>query len=176
MRVRLGIVIALTALCAPAAERDPAFVSARDHYTNADFRRAAAGFQFLCNINKHAEACYWAGLSYERLADIAMPFGCRIEAKARGYYSQAVKLEPRLPVYRDALFDFLLNTADCSRTALRDAAAMLSAVRESDPDFDHKSRRLEQELHRNTSSDAHLARIFLIVPRATYRMAVPQDR
>src|SRR4029077_254710 len=100
MRVRLGLVIALTVLCAPAAEQDPAFVSARDHYTNADFRRAAAGFQFLCDINKDAEACYWAGLSYERLADIAMPFGCRIEAKARGYYSQAVKLEPRLPVYR----------------------------------------------------------------------------
>ena len=176
MRVRLGIVIALTALCAPAAERNPAFVSARDRYTNADFRRAAAGFQLLCHINQDAEACYWAGLSYERLADIAVPFGCRIEAKARGYYAQAVKLKPGLPVYRDALFDFLLNTADCSRDALRDAAALLSAVGESDPLFDQMSRRLEQERHRNASLDARLARVFLMAPRAAYRMAVPQDR
>ena len=176
MRVHLAIVIALTALCAPAAERNPALVSARDHYANADFRRAAAGFQLLCNINKDAEACYWAGLSYERLADIAMPFGCRIEAKAREYYSQAVKLKPGLPVYRDALFNFLLNTADCSHTALRDAAAMLSAVQERDSDFEQMSRLLEQERHRNGSLDARLARVFLIVPRATYRIAVPQAR
>jgi hypothetical protein len=170
MKLTFLILGALTTLSA-AAGQDRNLVTGREYYAEAQFGKAAAQFQVACKINSDAEACYWAGISYERLADILIPFGCRTNAKAHEYLTEAMRLEPGRPVYRKALFDFLLNTADCSRTSLSEAAGILSAMSESDPDHGQMSRRFEQEKHLNGSVNARLARLFLLAPRATYRLA-----
>jgi hypothetical protein len=163
--------LAITAFSAQAAELNRDFLAGRDYYMEAEFKKAAVRFQASCTANNDAEACYWTGLSYERMADTQTPFGCWTDAKAHRYLAMAVKLAPGLAAYRDALFDFLLDTADCSRTALREAAGILSATPQSDPGYDRMRSRLEQERHANGSVDARLARLFLSVPRATYRIA-----
>ena len=171
MRLRLSILVALTSLYAQADDRDGEIAAGRRYYAEAEFKKAAARFEVLCNSNNDAEACYWAGVSYERLADVRTPFGCKTEAKAHQYFSKAMKLMPGLRIYRDALFNFLLNTSDCSRTALREAAGILSAMPESDPDYGENSRRLEEERRFHASAGARLGRLFLMLPRATYDIA-----
>jgi hypothetical protein len=158
-------------LCSHAAEQNGQVATGRDYYAKADFKKAAARFQLLCNNDDDAEACYWTGLSYERLADVRMPFGCKTDFKAHQYLSKATKLAPQRREYRDALFNFLLSTSDCSRTALREAAGILSTIPESDPEYRQMSRRLEDEKLFRASAGAQLGRLFLMIPRATYSMA-----
>src|SRR5215471_551761 len=120
MILRSFILVALTSLYAQTGDRDGEIGAGRRYYAEAEFRKAAARFETLCKSNNDAEACYWTGVSYERLADVRTPFGCNTKAKAHPYFSKATKLMPGLRFYRDALFDFLLNMSDCSGTALRE--------------------------------------------------------
>jgi hypothetical protein len=136
MKLFFFIVVGLSVLSAQAAEQNREFDSGRDYYASADFKKAASLFKIACDTNNDAEACYWTGLSYERLADVRMPFGCGTDVKARQYFSKALSLAPDRREYRNALFDFLLNASDCLRTGLREAGEMLSAVPEADPDYD----------------------------------------
>jgi len=172
MKLTVSILIAFAGLHAQTASRSREFATGRDYYAATDFKKAAAYFQVRCESDGDAEACYWTGLSYERQADVSFPFGCRIDTKAHRYFANAMDLAPGRTLYRDAFFDFLLSTADCSRTALREAAGILSAVPESDPDYDHMRRRLVQESRFHGSADARLANLFLLIPRATYGLAV----
>ena len=171
LKVTLLILAAVAGFSGRAAGLDSGFFAARTYYADGEFRKAAAVFQMSCKANNDAEACYWAGMSYQRLADIATPFGGKSNASAREYLTKATQLAPGRREYRDALFNFLLDTAHCSRTALRDAAKILSAMAESDAGYIEMRRRFEQEIHLNSSANARLSRLFLIVPRATYRIA-----
>ena len=176
MKLRIWIVVALTAIGSQAAERNRDLAAGRDLYAAAEFRKAAVRFQLSCNTDNNAEACYWTGLSYERLADISIPFGCRTEAKAHRYLVKSAHMAPGGLMYRDALFDFLLDHTDCSRTALRDAAAVLSGMSEADPEYHLMRIRLEQTRNLNASADVRLGRLFLMIARATYRLAaLPAD-
>jgi len=163
--------LVLGALPAPAAEPEHSFAAGQKYYFDADFRRAAVQFESVCKAGQNAEACYWAGLSFERLSDVAIPFGCRQNAKARLYLSEATRLAPARPLYREALFDLLLESADCSRAALRDAAAMLFAMPEADPQYSHMLRRLNIERRWNSSGEVRLGRLFLLVPRVVHGVA-----
>ncbi len=171
MKLTICLVLAGTALCVQAAEPNRDVKAGRDYYTAAEFGKAAGVFQIPCNSDDDAEACYWAGMSYERMADIRMPFGCRTSAKAHHYLRKARDLAPDVAMYGDALFDFLLEDGDCSRTALQEAAGMLSQMRESDPAFDLMRIRLEQMRQLKGSADERLATLFLMIPRATYQTA-----
>lgn len=168
MKLHFAVLTALTMLNVQAIDQNPKYAKAREYYRSADFSKAAAVFKALCASNDDADACYWAGLSYEKLADAATPFGCKIDPKAHNYFVRAIKLSPADPAYREALFSFLLNTADCSRTALRKAAAILSATPQSDPERASMVERLETARRLNGSADERLARFFLMLPRATY--------
>jgi len=59
----------------------------------------AAHFRIGCN-NNDADARYWAVMSYARLADNAIAFGYKINAKAREYLAKVLRLAPGWPVYR----------------------------------------------------------------------------
>jgi hypothetical protein len=171
LKVTLLILAAVAGYSGRAAGLDSGFFTARTYYADGEFGKAAASFQMSCKVNNEAEACYWAGMSYQRLADIATPFGGKNSARAREYLKKATQLAPGCPEYRDALFNFLLDTAHCSRTALRDAAGILATMAESDAGYIEMRRRFEQEIHLNSSANARLSRLFLIVPRVTYRIA-----
>ena len=175
MKFCLIFISALTTIHAPAAEHRSLAIG-RELYLDAEFRKAAAHFQVQCSASADAEACYWAGLSYERLADVAVPFGCKTAAKAHDYFSKAFALAPGRPVYRDGFFDFLLGAADCSRNGFREAAALLSTIPESDLDYGEMKQRLERAKRLNRSAEERLGRLFLTLPRATYRIAaLPSD-
>ena len=102
MKLLFSILAGLAALSAQAAEQNREFDNGRDYYANADFKKAASLFKIACDTNNDAEACYWTGISYERLADVRMPFGCRTDAKARQYLSKALNLAPHRRDYRNA--------------------------------------------------------------------------
>ena len=171
MESTLLALFVLGVLHAPAAEPERSFSAGQTYYLDAEFRKAAVQFESVCNAGHNAEACYWAALSYERLSDIAMPFGCKQNAKARAYLNQATRLAPARSLYREALFDLLLASADCSRAALRDAAAMLFAMPEADPQYSHMLRRLNIERRWNSSGEVRLGRLFLLVPRVVHGVA-----
>lgn len=166
MKLHFALLAAVTMLNVEAVEQNRNDAKARGYYRSAEFSKAAAGFGALCKSNDDADACYWAGLSYEKLADTATPFGCNANAKAHNYYLRTLKLSPADPVYRDAFFSFLLNTADCSRTALKEAAGILSTTPASDSERASMIGRLETARRLNGSADERLARFFLILPRA----------
>ena len=129
----------------------------REYYLAGNFAKAAASFRQAFEADpESAEASYWTGMSYQRLpADIATPFGGRYNARTREYLTKAMKLQPGERSYRLALFDFLLDTAHCSRTVLREAAAILRALPESDPDYPELRRRFEdEETNLNSSLNA----------------------
>lgn len=164
--------LALATLSGHAAGQGSEFAAGRAYYTEGEFRKAAQQFQLALRTNPDdAETWYWAGMSYERLADIAMPFGAKYNAKAREYLTKAMKLAPSRADYRDDLFEFLLNSADSSRTALPLAAGVLLSVSETDPAYDGMRRRFEDERKLNSSGGARLSRLFLAVPRAAYEIA-----
>jgi hypothetical protein len=59
----------------------------------------------------------------------------------------AVNFAPERPACREALFNFLLDNADCSRAALREAAGIFSGMAVSDPEYDWMRGRLEQAMN-----------------------------
>lgn len=169
MKLYFSIAVVLAALQAHAGGQSREFAAGRQLFIDAEFKKAAATFELLCKTGANSEACYWTGLSYERLADIRIPFDCKIDAKAHEYFSQAMTLAPDVREYRDGFFNFLLDTAACSRTALREAAGVLSAVPESDPSYRAMLGRLGEQKHLNSSAGEHIGRLFLLLPRAAYR-------
>lgn len=151
LKLSISILVALTAVNAHAAERSAQFAAGLTYYTAAEFKKAASVFRPLCDAGNDAEACYWTGTADERMADGIIPFGCRSGMKARQY--------------------FLKANADCSRSALREVAGILSSVPKSDAEYDLMRARLEEEARLDASMNDRLGRIFLIIPRAAYRLA-----
>ena len=148
------------------------FATGRAYYTDGEFKKAAAHFQLALNLNPNdAESNYWMGMSYQVLADVASPFGHKYNSKARVYLTKAMELAPSRPDYRKELFYFLLDSAGSSRAALRQAAGILRAVPEPDPDYNYMHQRFDRERKVNASPEARLGRVFLVVPRAAYRIA-----
>jgi tetratricopeptide (TPR) repeat protein len=157
---------------ARAAEQQSEFAIGRAYYAEGEFRKAATHFQVaLITSPGDAESHYWVGMSYQGMADIATPFGGKYNSKARFYLTKAVELAPSRPDYRRALLDFLIDSADTSGSALKQAAEMLRALPEDDPDSRHMRRRLEHQGKVNSSADARLGRLFLLGPRAVNRIA-----
>src|SRR5579862_884576 len=172
MKLTLLIPLLVTSFVARAAGPVTEFAAGRADYVEGKFRKAADHFQLALLANpEDAETCYWTGMLYQKLADIAMPFGRKNNARAREYLTKAMKLAPDRPEYREALFDFLLDSADSSRTALPAAAAILLSISETDPGYDDMRRRFESERKLNSSAGARLSRLFLAVPRGAYEFA-----
>ena len=159
------------AMLAGSATGQSEMAAGLQSYEAAEFGNAAARLQMVCRRDANAEACYWTGLSYERLGDTKVPFGCSTSRKAQEYFARAVELRPGRTEYRDALFDFFLNNADCSRTATRQAAEMLAATPESDPDYARMRDRLQEAVQWNRSLETRLSIFFLVIPRTAYRSA-----
>jgi tetratricopeptide (TPR) repeat protein len=171
MKRNLPILMLLAACGSRAASQGSEMAAGRTHYVEGDFRKAAAHFQLALKANPDdAEACYWTGMSYQRLADIATPFGGSYTSKARDHFERAMVLAPGRREYRGTLFEFLLESADSSRTALQRAEAILQTVAESDPDYIDMRRRLNNERKTNSSVHARIDRVFLTGPRALYRV------
>lgn len=150
-----------------APSRD--FAEGQALYGAGQFARAAARFEPLCRNGRNAEACYWAGISYERLGDTRTPFGCPTYRKARVYFVEADELAPAR--YRVALFEFLLEYADCSRSVLHDAAALVAAVSEADPEYASMRSRLADASRRSGAPEERLGAFFLCLPRTGVRAA-----
>lgn len=172
MKPNLIVSIALVLIGAPAAGQRSEFATGRACYTGGKFKEAATHFQQAIRTNPDdAEAYYWMGMSYQVLADIAAPFNGKYISKARASLTKAMELAPGRPDYGRELFDFLLDSAGSSRAARRQAASMLLTLSESDPDYRYMRGRFEEERRANSSVSARLGRLFLAVPRASYRIA-----
>ena len=162
----------LACLGGQAAGQQSEFATGRAYYAEGEFRKAAAHFQLAVKTNPNdAEAYYWMGMSYQVLADIATPFGGKYNSKARLYLTKAMELAPSRPDYRRELFDFLVDSANSSGTALKQAVAILQTVSESDPDYSYMRRRSEHGSGSNSSAEAILGSLLLVGPRAVYRIA-----
>lgn len=171
MKARRFVAAALLVVAARAAEPARAVSDGRALYAEAQFAKAVAAFQPVCNLDHDAEACYLTGISYERLGDTKTPFGCREYRNAHDYLAKAAKAAPDRPEYRDAFFEFLLNSADCSRKALGEAAEVLSAVPEADPEYAFMRSRLSQQTRWSASLATGIGKVFLLLPRATCRVS-----
>ena len=148
------------------------FAAGRAYYVEGEFKKAAAHFQLALRVNPNdADSYYWMGMSYQVLAEIAFPFAGKYNSKARICLTKAVELAPTRSDYRRELFDFLVASAGSSRAVRRQAADLMRTVPEPDPDYNYMHRRFELERRINASADAQLGRLFLAIPRATYRLA-----
>jgi tetratricopeptide (TPR) repeat protein len=171
MRLKLSVLILLAGLSSQAANASSEFATGRACYTAGAFTEAVAHFQLSLKDNPDdAESYYWMGMSYQVLADIAAPFNGRYNSKARVSLTKAMELAPSRSDYRRALFDFLLDSADSSPAALRQAAAILRTVPEPDPEYSDMHRRFELERSVNGSATLRLGRLFLAAPRVLYRI------
>ena len=171
MKLNLAVVILLAVLGNEAVAQESKFATGRAYYKEVEFKKAVAHFQLALKVNPNdAESHYWIGMSYQVLADIAFPFAGRYTSKARVYLTRATELAPGRLDYRRELFDFLLDSAGSSRAAARQAEDLLRMVPESDPEYGYMHRRFEFERRTNASADARLGRLFLAIPRATYRL------
>ena len=96
------------------------------------------------------------------MGDVSAPlFGNRIRSKARASLAKAVELAPKDQLYRRELFNFLVWT-DTSRTALDEAAKMLQAMSESDPQYATMKWQLSQERAFRSSAGNRVAEVFLL--------------
>ena len=169
MRMILLVLTSLAAFTATAAQRAPDFATGRSYYEEGNFKKAAAYFELALKLDpEDADACYWTGMAYQRLADIATPFGGRYTAKARKYLAKAVLLAPSRSDYRLELFNHLLDSADAAQTRPPRVTAALVSVSESDPEYAEMRRRLDSANKAGLSSGAVLTRLFLTAPRAAY--------
>ena len=178
MKLHLAMAIVFPVLAAQAADLQSEFAIGRSYYQDGNFKQAAVHFERALRAGANsAELNYWAGMSYQRLGDIATPFGGKYNAKALVHLTKAVDLAPARADYRGELFGFLLDSAWSSPRTLRLAAAMLRNTHELGPEYDAMRRQFEQEVRMNTSMGARLTRITLAVPRIADRVAeYPLDR
>jgi len=116
MKLNLIVLILLAGFGREAAGQQSEFAIGRAWYTEGEFKKAATHFQLALRADaKDAESCYWMGMSYQMLADIASPLGHRYRTKARIYLMKAVELAPMRADYRRELFNFLADSAGRSR-------------------------------------------------------------
>jgi tetratricopeptide (TPR) repeat protein len=170
--IKLELIMLVAGFHLQAASEGSEFAAGRASYIAGEFKKAASHFQLALRVDpNNAGSNYWLGMSYQVLADIASPFNGNYTAKARTYLTRAVQLDPGRKLYRRELFEFLLDSAASSRTALRQAAALLQMVSESDLDYIDMRRRLEHETRLNSSPEVSLARLFLAAPQAAVRIA-----
>jgi tetratricopeptide (TPR) repeat protein len=169
MKLAFLILTAFVAYGANAADRSPEFAEGRAYYADGDFKKAVAHFELALKSDPNdADANYWTGMAYQRLADIATPFGGKYNSKARRYLSKAVLLSPNRPDYRLELFNHVLDTADSTHSRPpRELSALVSAS-ESDPEFPEMQRRLESASRQGLSTGVILDRLFLTAPRLAY--------
>ena len=93
------------------------------YYHDGEFKKAAAQFRRAIEMNPNdAESHYWMGMSYEKLADIAVPFDGKYRSKARMYLRRAMESPPDRAIYRRELFDSLLDVDGASSASFRQAA------------------------------------------------------
>ena len=172
MKLNLSLLILLALLGSEAAAQGSEFATGRAYYMDGEFKKAVTHFQLALKVNPDdAESYYWMGMSYQVLADIASPFDYKYKSKARINLTRATELAPGRLDYRRELFDSLLDSAGSSRAAARQAADLLQTVPESDPGYSYMHGRFECERRANASPEARLGRLFLAIPRATYRIA-----
>jgi tetratricopeptide (TPR) repeat protein len=154
-------------LAVPAIAQQSEFATGRACYGAGEFKTAVSHFQLALKQDpKDAASNYWMGRSYETLADISTPFGGKYHALARTYLTKALELAPNRPEYRQELFSFLLDSGEFSRSEQRQAAIILLAGAESDPDYDFMRARFEQARQVNASFNAWISRLFLSAPQA----------
>src|SRR5260370_10823378 len=171
MKFNLSVLILFAVLGSEAAAQGSEFATGREYYTEGEFKKAVAHFQLALKANPNdAESYYWMGMSYRVLADIAFPFAGKYTSKASICLTRATELAPGRLDYRKELFDFLVDSFGSSRAAGRQAADLLRAVPEPDPDCNYLHRRLELGRKENASVEPLLGRLFLANPRATYRI------
>src|SRR5579872_2233262 len=121
-----SVLILLAVLGNVAAAQEPEFAAGRAYYMEGEFKKAAAHFRLALKVNPNdAESYYWMGMSYQVLGDIGSPFDSKCNSKARIYLTKAMELAPSRSDYRRELFDFLVESADSSPAALRQAAELL---------------------------------------------------
>src|SRR5438045_2372659 len=107
MKLTLLILMALVVCERQAAGEGLEFAAGRTSYASGEFRNAATHFQLATKAHPDdPEAWYWMVMSYQRLGDIAAPFGGKDNSKAREYLTKATQLAPGRISYRQALFDF----------------------------------------------------------------------
>ena len=176
MKLTWYIAMLIAILGAPGMAQQPELVAGRASYTDGEFKAAVVHFQRALQSDPHDAAChYWIGRSYETLADIAAPFGAKYRTLARAYLTKAADLAPGRPEYRRELFDFLLDSANFTRSEQQQAAGILLASAESDPDYDALSSRFEQARKAKSSVNARLGRLILAAPQAASRL-IPTAR
>jgi tetratricopeptide (TPR) repeat protein len=172
MKLTLSLLILLAVLGSEGAAQGSEFATGRAYYVEGEFKKAVAHFQLALKVNPDdAESYYWMGMSYQVLAGITFPFDYKYKSKARINLTKATEIAPGRLDYRRELFDSLLDSAGSSRAAARQAADLLRTVPEPDPDYSYMHQRLEIEKRANASPGARLGRLFLAIPRATYRIA-----
>jgi len=172
MKLYLSVLILLGALGSEASGQGSELAAGRAYYTEGEFKKAVAHFRLALKVNPNdPKSNYWMGMSYQVLADIAFPFAGKYTSKAGFYLTRATELAPGRLDYRRALFEFLLDSAGSSRAALRQAEDLLRTVPEADPDYSYMRQQFEQESKEIASADARLGRLFLAIPRATYRLS-----
>jgi Flp pilus assembly protein TadD len=165
--MRASLLFVFATLTGIAAGQECAAAPGRAAFYDGEFRKAAAQFELaLQDSPDDAVLHYWAGRSYEVLADIAAPLDRKNRSKARRHLSRAFELGPANPEYRRELFHFLVESGD-----FREAAAILCAAGESDPEYGTMRRELDRGRRANSSAEARLGWVFLAVPRAAYGLA-----
>jgi tetratricopeptide (TPR) repeat protein len=165
--------VALTVLWPrPAPAADMTALEGIAYFNDGEFKKAAAQFRRAVEIDpKDAQSHFWMARSYEKLADVAFPLDGRYRSKARVCLMRAMSLAPDRADYRRELFDFLLDGGGASPAAFRQAAEILRAVPESDPDYLYMRQRLAAVRNEKSALEEGLARLFLGAPRAMYGMA-----
>jgi tetratricopeptide (TPR) repeat protein len=171
MKLTWSILIVALALSGHAAEQQSELAIGRAYYSDGEFKKASVHFQLAVKADpKDAGAYYWLGRSHEILASIAAPFDGRDNAKARASLTRAVELAPASREYRRELFDFLLDSADSSRSALPQAEAMLRTMPRDDPEYDYMRQRFENESRQDASLRIRLGRLIGSAPQTVIRI------
>jgi tetratricopeptide (TPR) repeat protein len=173
MKLAFSILTASMAFHANAADRSPEYSEGRAYYADGNFKKAVAHFELALRADPDdADANYWTGMAYQRLADIATPFGGKYNSRARRYLSKAVLLSPNRPDYRLELFNHVLDSADATHSRPPREVGALLAISESDPEFPEMQRRLESASRQGLfSAGVILDRLFLTAPRLAYDLS-----
>jgi tetratricopeptide (TPR) repeat protein len=167
MKTKLLILMALGAVAGQGADYGSEFAAGRAYYARAEFKKAVVHFeQALHNDPSDAASNYWIGMSYQALADIAIPFGGKYRSKARAHLTKAAELAPDRPEYRRELFDLLTDSVSSSRSGVRQARDILKTTPEGDPEYSYMTGRIDAARGAGASADARLGQLFLGVPRA----------
>ncbi len=149
------------------------YLAGRDYFMLGDYKKATEALQKAFALEPgRSEYAHWLGRSFGRRAETSSPFSAPVYAsKARGYFEQAVALDPNNGEALNDLFDYYLEAPGFLGGGYDKAEAIARRIAERNPAEGHFAEaQLADKRRQFDTAEEQLRRAMELAPRQVGRV------